>query len=155
MLWSLRKPDWRGSKRLLSMRWVCNWEATIRSRILAMKGRLEMGRKLLRLSKSTGVFLGTGVTAAILNAAGTIPQHKESFIILRTTEPREAKHDLNSWVGIGSIMEVATFIRETSLLREARSREENSYVNIISTASDEWEHERRCFLYSFSCMSNR
>lgn len=80
-----------------------------------------MGRKLLMFTQSTLGFFGTGVTAAILSAAGTTPVFSESFIILKTTGHSDAKHDLNRQVGIGSTMEVATFICETTLPRETGS----------------------------------
>ncbi len=56
---------------------------------------------------------GTGLTAAILSAAGITPVHKESLIILKTTGYRESKHDLNRKEGTGSTLEVVAFILKT------------------------------------------
>ena len=50
VLWWGRKPDWNFSKRLLWERWEWSCDATVFSRILDRKGRLEMGRRLLKTS---------------------------------------------------------------------------------------------------------
>lgn len=60
------------------------------SRIFERKRRLEIGRKLIKLSKLMLVFLGNRVTVAF----GTTSVHRESFIILKTTRHKEAKYDL-------------------------------------------------------------
>lgn len=64
------------------------------------KGGLEIVWKSFLLSQFTLFFLETGLTAANLNAPGKTPVHKGSLIKLRTTGPREEKHDLNNRVGI-------------------------------------------------------
>ena len=43
VLWNGRKPDWKGSKRLLVTKCFCSCLATVRSRTLDRRGRLEMG----------------------------------------------------------------------------------------------------------------
>ncbi len=90
-------------------------------KFLARSGRLEMGQKLFRLSKSMLLVFGTGVAAAILSAAGTTPVHRESLIILKTTGHKESKHDLNRQDGTGSTLEVVAFIFETTLQRDWES----------------------------------
>lgn len=47
------------------------------SRILEINGRLEIGRKLLKLDGSEAGFLSIGITAAVLKEAGTVPVEKE------------------------------------------------------------------------------
>lgn len=71
------------------------------------------------------VFFGTGVTPVILKAAGTTPECRESFKILKTTEITEANHALNEQVNTGSTIEVAAFICETALPSEIKSSVEN------------------------------
>ena len=61
-----RKPDWRRLYKLCISRSVCNWEATVHSRVLARKGKLEMWWKLLRMVMSSPVFFKMGLTAADL-----------------------------------------------------------------------------------------
>ncbi len=56
-----------------------------------------------------------------MSAACTTPVFSESFIILKTTGHSETKDYLNRAVGMGSTMEVAAFICETTLPRETRS----------------------------------
>ena len=51
--------------------------ATVLSRILEMKGRLEIGRKLLRLVGSVPGFFSMGVIAAVFRGAGTVPVVRE------------------------------------------------------------------------------
>lgn len=97
---------------------------TARSRILERKGKLEMGRKLLRLSRAMLGFFGTGVIAAVLRTVGTMPVLKDSCIILRTMGQREEKQDWNKVVGMGSKIDVVGFMRVTSLFRDAESRRE-------------------------------
>jgi len=80
-----------------------------------------MGRKLFRLSKSMLLVFGTGVTAAVLSAAGTTPVHRELLIILKTKGERESKHDLKRQDGIGSTLEVEAFSFETVLHRDWES----------------------------------
>ncbi len=105
----------------LEERCESNSEATVCSKILARNGRLEMGRKLFRLSKSTLLVFDTGVTAAILSGVGTTPVHKESLIIPKTTGHSESKHDLNRQNGTGSALEVVAFIFKTTLQRDCES----------------------------------
>lgn len=56
------------------------------------------------------VFFGTGLTAVIFKAVGTTPVHRELFILLKTIGHKEAKHDRNKIVGMGSSKEVSAFI---------------------------------------------
>lgn len=48
------------------------------------KNGFEMGWKLLKSSRAAFSFLGTGVSAGTINAAGTTPNCNDLFIILRT-----------------------------------------------------------------------
>lgn len=68
----------------------------------------------MTLFKSTLFFFGTGVTAAILKAAGATPERRELFKILQTTELTEAKHAME---------EVASIICEISVPREIKCGE--------------------------------
>ncbi len=45
------------------------------------EGKSRDGPKIIKIIKINRSFLGTGITAAILNAAGTIPQHKKSNLL--------------------------------------------------------------------------
>lgn len=59
--------------------WSC--AATVFSRSLEMKGRFDMGRKLLRSAGSEPGFLRRGVTAAVLRGEGTSPEMREAWMI--------------------------------------------------------------------------
>lgn len=100
-----------------------------------------MGRKLLMFTQSMLVFFGTGVTAAILSAAGTTPVLRESFIILKTTGHREAKHDLNRQVGMESTMEVAAFRNK---IKWAKIWEKGAR-KIRDTESRSWQNRSNAF----------
>lgn len=75
--------------------------ATIFSRILEMKGRLEMGWRLLKLLGSRAGFFRIGVTTAVLKCRGTIPVVSEEWMIADIRESREEKQDLTKTVGRG------------------------------------------------------
>lgn len=51
--------------------------ATAFSRILEIKGRIDMGKKLSRLQGSVQGFLRIGVIATILKSDGTMPALRE------------------------------------------------------------------------------
>lgn len=61
VLWWGRKPDWNCSYRLLFDRWAWICDATTFYRILERNGRLEMGRRLLKMLGSKPGFLSIGV----------------------------------------------------------------------------------------------
>ena len=46
-----------------------------------MKGRLEMGRKLLKLEGSAPGFFRIGVIAAVLNDVGKVPVGREEWMM--------------------------------------------------------------------------
>lgn len=67
-----------------------------------MKGKLEIGRRLLKsLGSEPGLFR-IGVTAAVLKAEGTIPVDSEEWIMAEMRGSREERQDLTKVVGIGS-----------------------------------------------------
>ena len=106
VLWRGRKPDWKGSYRLFRVRCAWSWEETIFSRILEMKGKLEIGRRLLKSLGSEPSFFRIGVTAAVLKAEGTIPVDSEEWIMAEMSGSREERQDLTRVVGIGSSRQV-------------------------------------------------
>ena len=67
-----------------------------------MKGRLEIGRRLLKLLGSEPGFFRIGVTAAVLKAGGTIPVDSEEWIMAEMRGSREERQDLTRIVGMGS-----------------------------------------------------
>lgn len=62
------------------------------SRILEMKGRLEIGRRLLKSFGSNSGFLRKAETTAVLKVVGTIPGEREEWMMAETIERREQKH---------------------------------------------------------------
>lgn len=76
--------------------------ATIFSSILEMKGRLEIGRRLLKLLGSEPGFFSIGVTAAVLKSVGTIPVEREEWMMADMRGSREERQDLTRAVGRGS-----------------------------------------------------
>ena len=67
-----------------------------------MKGRLEMGRRLLKLLGSEPGFFRIGVTTAVLKSGGTIPVVSEEWIMAVMRGSREERQDLTKVVGRGS-----------------------------------------------------
>jgi len=71
-----------------------------------MKGKLEMGRKLLKIFGSKPGFLSIGVTAADLKNEGTIPVVRDACIMVEIRGSREGRQDLIKLVGRGSNRQV-------------------------------------------------
>ena len=67
-----------------------------------MKGRLEIGRKLLKLEGSVPVFFRIGVMAAVLKDVGTVPVVREEWMMAEIRGTREGREVLTSCVGRGS-----------------------------------------------------
>lgn len=67
-----------------------------------MKGRFEMGRRLLKLLGSAPDFFRIGVTAAVLKAVGTVPEDREECRIAEIKGRSEGREDLTKDVGRGS-----------------------------------------------------
>ena len=120
-----RKPDWKDSNRLLEVRWVLSCEATARSSIFDMKGRLEMGRKLLGLSGLRPGFLMMGVTAASLRVWGTEPELREVLIMVVMSGEITGRQSLMSVEGMGSKVQVEVFIPVMMVINSAGDTGEN------------------------------
>ena len=67
-----------------------------------MKGRLEIGRRLLRLVGSAPGFFSIGVIAAVLKDAGTVPDAREEWMMAEMRGIREGRQALTRTVGRGS-----------------------------------------------------
>lgn len=67
-----------------------------------MKGRLEMGRRLLKSEGSDPGFLSIGVTAATLKGGGTVPVLSEELMMAEMMGRREGRQDFTRVVGRGS-----------------------------------------------------
>lgn len=67
-----------------------------------MKGKLEMGRRLLKLLGSNPGFFRIGVTEAVLSDNGTVPEVKDEWMILVMKGASEGRQDLTRAVGRGS-----------------------------------------------------
>ena len=67
-----------------------------------MKGKLEIGRRLLKLEGSAPGFFTIGVMAAVLKGVGTVPVVREVWMIAEMRGTREGRQVLTSWVGRGS-----------------------------------------------------
>lgn len=76
--------------------------ATVFSRILDMKGRSEIGRKLLRLEGSAPGFVSIGVIAAVLKDVGTVTVVREEWMMAEMRGTREGREALTRTVGRGS-----------------------------------------------------
>ena len=72
------------------------------SRILEMKGRFDIGRKLLKLEGSAPGFFRIGVMAAVLKDVGTVPVVREEWMIAEMRGIREGREALTRCVGRGS-----------------------------------------------------
>ena len=67
-----------------------------------MKGKLEIGQRLLKLEGSAPGFFTIGVMAAVLKSVGTVPVVREVWMIAEMRGTREGRQVLTSWVGRGS-----------------------------------------------------
>jgi len=67
-----------------------------------MKGRLEMGRKLLKLVGSAPGFFRIRVITAVLNDVGTVPVVREEWMMAEMRGAREGWQDFTRTVGRGS-----------------------------------------------------
>ena len=67
-----------------------------------MKGRLDIGRKLLKLEGSAPGFFKIGVMAAVLKDVGTVPVVRKEWMIAEMRGTREGRQALTSCVGRGS-----------------------------------------------------
>ena len=76
--------------------------ATVFSRIWEMKGRFEMGHRLLKLLGSEPGFFRIGVTAATLKGEGKVPVVREEWMMAEMRGRREGRQDLTREVGRGS-----------------------------------------------------
>lgn len=93
-----------------------------RSRILERKGRLEMGRKLSRLSGSRPGFFRRGEIVASLRVGGTVPELREVFMMLLMSGARVLRQAFKRGEGMGSRGQVVGFIVERSLVVSERDR---------------------------------
>ena len=66
-----------------------------------MKGKLEMGRRLLKSLGSEPGFFRMGMTAAVLKEGGTIPVESEEWMMAEMRGSREGRQDLTRGVGRG------------------------------------------------------
>lgn len=67
-----------------------------------MKGKLDMGRRLLKLVGSRPGFFRMGVTKAVLSEGGTEPELREEWIISVMRGASEEQQDLTRVEGSGS-----------------------------------------------------
>ena len=67
-----------------------------------MNGRLEIGRKLLKLEGSAPGFFSIGVIAAVLKVVGKVPVVREEWMMAEMRGAREGRQALASCVGRGS-----------------------------------------------------
>ena len=96
-----------------------------------MKGRLDMGRKLLKLEGSAPGFFRIGVMAAALKDVGTVPVVREEWMMAEMRGTSEGEQALTSCVGRGSSWQVDGLdfcISSVISGREGRWKEENGCV---------------------------
>ena len=74
-----------------------------------MKGRLEIGRRLLKLLGSEPGFLRIGETAAVLKGEGTEPVVREEWMMAAIRGSSEGRQDMTRAVGRGSNWHVDGF----------------------------------------------
>ena len=74
--------------------------------IFARNGKLEIGRRLLKLLGSEPCFLSIGVTAADLRDDGTEPEVKEECMMAVIRGSREGRQVMTRGVGRGSSWQV-------------------------------------------------
>ena len=67
-----------------------------------MKGRLDIGRKLLKLEGSSPGFFRIGVMAAVLKDVGTVPAVREEWMIAQMRGIKKGREALTRCVGRGS-----------------------------------------------------
>ena len=67
-----------------------------------MNGRLEIGRKLLKLEGSAPGFFSFGVIAAVLKVVGKVPVVREEWMMAEMRGTREGRQALTSCAGRGS-----------------------------------------------------
>ena len=102
-----------------------------------MKGKLDMGRKLMRFEGSAPGFFRTGEIAAVLKDDGTVPVESEEWIMAAMRGTREGEQAFTSCVGRGSRWQVdgLDFLM-SSLISErgGRWKEENGRVGGLKSA---------------------
>ena len=97
-----------------------------------MKGRLEIGRKLLKLEGSAPAFFRIGVMAAVFNDVGTVPVVREEWMMAEMRGTREGRQALTSCVWRGCSWQVDGLdFRMSSVISERVGswKEENECVN--------------------------
>ena len=67
-----------------------------------MNGRLEIGRKLLKLEGSAPGFFRIGVIAAVLKVVGKVPVVREEWMMAEMRGARGGRQALTRCVGRGS-----------------------------------------------------
>ena len=77
-----------------------------------MKGRLDIGQKLLKLEGSAPGFFRIGVMAAVLKDVGTVPVVREEWMSAKMRGIREGREDLNRCVGRGQVDRWMAWISE-------------------------------------------
>ncbi len=118
VLWFVLKPDWNLSRIILASRKLCNCSSTVFSRILAMKGRLEIGLKFYNSVVSKLGLFNIGLTIACLQRAGTEPKRRLLLIINMIHAPTLSNICLKKWVGAMSREEVVGFKLVTLSVRQ-------------------------------------
>lgn len=81
------KPDWEISRTLCSSQNHFSWAWTTFSKILEIKGSLEMGLKLASTLPSRPGFLSRGWTTACFKLGGTTPEDRLLLMMARTDCP--------------------------------------------------------------------